>query len=76
MCDAKDLVGAECYHFAPTFLKLWLNGFCDFFGTVGVNVIDAFLDGVGKFLNDFRVFLHIAFLCTVCGIGNVAGIFA
>lgn len=39
-------VGAECYHFAPTFLELWGDCLGYLLGGVGVNVIHAFLDGI------------------------------
>lgn len=39
-------MGAECYHFVPTFLELRGDGFGDFFGGVGVDVVEAFLNCV------------------------------
>lgn len=53
-------VGAECYHFAPTFLELWGDCLGYLLGGVGVDVIHAFLDGVGEFLDDFRILFNIA----------------
>ena len=40
--------------------ELGLYGFGDFLGGVGVDVGQPFLDGVGKTLDDLRMFLDIA----------------
>ena len=42
---------------------------------MAVNIVHAFLKGVGKRLDHFRVGLNIALFSTESGVGNVAGIF-
>ena len=55
-------------------MKLGLNGFGNFFGRMGIDVIHAFLEGVGEFLDYIRVGLKVALFCTIGRIGHIAGI--
>ena len=58
------------------FFKLGFYGFCDFCGCVGIDVLQSLLDGICEFLYDFRIFFNIAFLCTICRVGHIAGAFS
>ena len=39
-----------------------------------VHVLKSALDGIGEFLDYFRIFFQIALFCTVGSIGNISGI--
>ena len=51
-----------------------MDHFGDLLGGVGVDVFQAFLDGVHKSLDDLRVLLHVGSSGGVGGVGHVAGI--
>lgn len=56
------------------FFKLRLDDFGDFLRAVAVDIVHSFLQCVGKWLDDFRIFFQIRTFGTEGGVRYIAGI--